>query len=562
MSIEVTSLTDLDTNDVSESLARQRQLLSEYNPDAKVIGGVIDELLLRSSALLDTVHRQNFDRLKNSQSLQAIREDPTLVDDDVLDSLASNYGVTRAAAASATGQITIVISSSADTVIAAGAKFTGANGRTYLSDLVYTARANGNDVIADNDRLISTLSDGTYAFTIDATAEETGEDGNISMFTSMVPETPPANYLAAYASSDFTGGADAETTDELIDRLQVGMSNRSIDTRQSIEATIRDYDGLANIVALSVIGYGDPEQIRYHTIFPVAIGSRIDGYLRTSGLVSTKTLTKTATLISKVGAEGTWQFSLTRDDAPGFYEISKVLLTTDVATEDTFEITQDTRGYDVTVDTGEDATNSTKIVPDVTSALEAAYSRYQTGVIQFVDDRTDATSLTVNVSTKDYAVYVSYLEGIEDAQDAVSARAVRSLSGDCLIKAAVPCFVTLTVTVNRRVDDPELDEDALKQAAVNAVNNVNFTGKLSASTVSAAVQNALVTQGATKSTVANVSIGSRLRKPNGSEVTGTTTTTLTIANDYANMVSARTVVFFTKLTDVTMTVVDVDAPEV
>jgi hypothetical protein len=387
-------------------------------------------------------------------------------------------------------------------------------------------------------------------------SEAVGSVYKLPLNTALVPPQVDVSVVRAYAASDFSGGTNTETITELNRRLQSGIVYKSLANRGCIEGLIRSlelsmFDGTT---AVSTVGFGDPEMIRYHSIFPVAFGGRADVYVRTQATPVDLQLTKTATYKGVNGSgQGVWQISLTRNDAPALYEVSRVTLPVNIdnLAVSSYAITSDIRNYDLSTGT----TAGTLFLPDVTTATEAAYSRYQTTTIQFVDTVTSTGGLTINVSTKEYSLIVSYMPGIADIQDALSDRTTRYPVGDCLVKAPVPCFMSLTINIGKRASDAAPVTADVQQAAADAVNSLGFSGRMPSSVVIAAVQQVLT--GSTA--VTSVTMQGRIRKPSGSIVNLSSTSVLDASTlDAAGMVSSRTVGFFLNASDVTVVVTNID----
>jgi hypothetical protein len=250
-------------------------------------------------------------------------------------------------------------------------------------------------------------------------------------------------------------------------------------------------------------------------------------------------ITKTAVLIAKAGAVGTWQFSLGRDDLPGFYEITKILLETADQTGSGFATTSVVRGTDV---------GSDLWVPTMPRALDGSFSRYQTAVVQFDDTVTDATSLVNNVSTKTYNIYARKQPKIKEVQEFWASPSRRPPGGDLLVRAAVPCVVTVTATFTYPAGNT-VSTSAVKAAIASAVNGDSFTGSLPASLISQAIHTAVPSALA----VTSLTMTGRLIKPNGAIVTSSSSTAITIADDFDNMVSGKTTAFFLSTSDITLT---------
>jgi hypothetical protein len=180
-------------------------------------------------------------------------------------------------------------------------------------------------------------------------------------------------------------------------------------------------------------------------------------------------------------------------------------------------------------------------------AIDAAFSRYQTGVCQFADTTTDATSLVVNTATATYSVHVTSQPAIKDVQDFWSSVDRRPPAGDMLIRAVIPCEVTVSAVFTYTAG-ASYDAAAVKAAIAAAVNSIDFTGSVPASLISQAIYASLpATVG-----VSSVSLTGRLLKPDGTVTSLSSSTALTITNDYANMVSGKTVAFFLQTTGITL----------
>jgi hypothetical protein len=364
--------------------------------------------------------------------------------------------------------------------------------------------------------------------------------------TTIVPQTPPASYLTSYATSDFTGGQAAELNADLLNRLQQGIAAKCLANSATSAALLRSVPAFASFLTISILGMGAPEQLRdKHSIIPVATGGRVDWYVRTQDQLQRLLLTKTATLVAQAGdGFGIWQFALGRNDAPGFYSINNIRPAgTDPATVISgFAVTSDVRGTDLT---------GTGFIPDVATAVEGAYSRYQTTVIQFKDTLTPTTTVPLG-TTGSYDLEARGMPLIGDIQDHVLTPAVRHRAMDCLVKAPIPCTVQLSLTVFRANGAPVPDTAGMVAALCAAVNAVGFTGQLYASDL----QDVAHAYTGGSSTSAIDMLG-RIQYPDLTVSWVRSREVLTIPNDAALMTSPRTVQFFAAPEDVAIGVVTV-----
>jgi hypothetical protein len=283
----------------------------------------------------------------------------------------------------------------------------------------------------------------------------------------------------------------------------------------------------------------------------VAAGGRLDVYLRSQGLPGTVRLEKTATLVDQLAAGGVWQFGVDKDEAPGFYDVDKIVRkgSDEVATAG-YEVSSDTRTLDLT------EADDTALVPDLETAEEAAYSPYQAGVIQFLDTDTDA-ALPVG-SKRDYVVVLRAMPLVGELQDFLAGRDVRPGAGDVLVRGAVPCDVRLTFKVLKRAGQADPDVAAMASALAEEVNLSGFPGQLSASTLQAVAHRFLVDGQATGS----MDLWGVIRRPDGTKRQLRSTDKIVVPDESDRMVSGRTVAFFLDPGDVSISIEVMDVPAV
>lgn len=538
MALEISDLSTLDSTSVAKNYDLVAERLQELYPDLDIKRSPYSDLVLQPGSILMTANEAQVDLYRRSSSLAEINVDTKLADTTLVDNVLSNYRITRKKASSAVGSVTIVLSAQTPTTIAKGATFKS-NGLTFTADAAYNARITEASVAGTNDKLLVQVNNG-WAFTIGVIASATGIASRLKKDTALVPDAPPAGFVTAYAENDFTGGTDVETNADLIKRLEAGGAVRAVSNRITNLGLITAQSAFSNILAISEVGYEDEDQLRYHSIFPIAFGGRVDMYVRTQELPQLKTLTKTATLVAKNGTVGTWQFSISADDTPGFYRVKKITQTTNTGS---YLPTIDTRGFNTSATT-------TKI--DITSALEATYSRYSTTNIQFDDTDTNASALTISVSTRSYKVYIEVMPLISELQTYVKGRDVGLSAGDILVKAPVPCFMSVSFNINKYSTDPTPDTNSIKTLVASAVNKSGFPGAFSASVISKTVHAALT---GTNMTISNIAMLGQIRRPDGTIALLSSDQILTVPSEPTKMVSSRTVGFILDPADIAITIV-------
>lgn len=536
MAIEIDDLKSLDNAKVLELLSQLTEQLQELNPSLDLRRGVFHDTVAYFQAILEAAIRTNLDRYLSARSLLQISQQPELADDEVVDHVLSNWGVTRRAGTPSEGLITVELSSPRIVSIPAGSLFQ-ANGFSYQTQQTYVSRISAESVVGDGDRLIRALSNGNFAFTVPVQSTETGPNTRLKSGELVTPVLTIPGYVTSYATSSFSVSTDTQTNRELVASLQTGIAVRTMSNRVTMQSLIRNNPQFETVVRQSIIGYGDSEMTRdQHSIFPISSGGRVDWYIRTSPRLSYRTLPVTATLLSKTTVDSQWQFSIPRDSFPGFYEIERVYGTSDSALNSGFEVLSQARGYDLT---------GPGFVPDIVNLAESAYSAYQTAIVVFRDDQTPTSSLTVG-QTREYLCDLSGLPLISEIQQFVNDRDTRSYAADALVKSPVPCFVSISFSVNQTAGSPEPPLDSARAAVVDFINSVPFTGRLDASLLIDVLHNVL----GTGISITNFHMVGRIRKPNGSMLYLQSKETLLVPHLPKEFVTGRTVQFFAEESDI------------
>lgn len=537
------TITNLDPAVVAQNEQFLVTFIQEQYPSMDLSEGrVLRNLLIRPAAQFYALNNLNIQLMQESQSILAIEANPLLADPALVDAVLSNYRITRNPGAAATGQITIVIQNLLTTQVSRGTVFT-ANGIDYINTQTYIGVTTQAAVVSDQQRLIVARNDGLYAFTIPVTATAVGTTANAKRGTGFTVSPTIAGLIDAFATADFSGGLNAQTNQDLINLFKLALSPQVFSGRANITSLL--VQAFPSLQATSIIGFGDEEMLRDRdNLFGVSTGGKADIYARTAAVPVGLTLTKTATLID-VAAQ-LWQFSLSRDDAPGFYTVDQVLPLNAGPDQGSYVITSETRGLDLT------STDDT-FVPQISNLTEGAYSRYQTAVVQFYTPDIDTTGMTANVTTRDFQVVVRAMPYISDMQAMAVDRGNRNPSADYLVRAPIPAFTTIAVAVLYTGNALVPDVAAIKQAVFNRVSGLNFTmGQLPSSVVYQAVMDVVDKAGVLVQ--APIDMQCSIRKPDGSYIYTRSGDSIIIPEMPADEVTSRTTIFYVGLNDITVTV--------
>ena len=542
MVYEITDLTQLTSADVDTLLDKITSEIAEENPTLDLKRGVFHDSVLYYHAVLETAIRENLNRYLSARSLQQIEVDPTIADATTVDDVLSNWGITRVAGTQAKGEVTIVVSKSTSVTIAEGAVFE-ANGISFVSDASYSSTSNSAGVATENDRLMTQMADGNWEFTIFVTAVDAGSIAKLTANTVIIPDSAVTNYVTSFVTSDFSGGVDTETNTELLNKLQDGLAVKAISNRVNMRALVRSLPQFLSTTNQSIVGYGDAEMLRdQHSIFPISYGGRVDWYIRGQASLQGVVLTKEATLISvDSDGNGTWQFSLLKDDVPGFYDVTRIYLpSADPVETGTFSISSDTRGLDLT---------GSGFIPDITTQAEGAFTAYQTAIIQFVDTVTDASTLSAG-DKQNYVTEIRSTPHIKELQDYMGGRDTRSYGSDLLIKAPVPCFVQVSCVINKSSGDSDPDIAGIKTTIASLINATGFIGRIDGSRILDAIHGYIQNE----LSVTDLDILGKIITPAGTITWLHDSSSIVVIDKPDDMVTAKTVQFFTSPDEISVDV--------
>lgn len=529
MALKVQQISELDPTLVLAAQDQLSQLIQEKYPEIELTRGVVHDIVLFLHAISGGINQTEINRVLESRSLLAIQSNPLLADPELVDHVLSNFLITRKIGTRARGNITIVVEGNATMVISSNSLYV-ANGLNFRTDVPITARPPGTNTSDPNDRVLEPRGDGSFEFVIPATAEDVGDQYNIRINTKLTPDPPPQRFVTAFSAADFVGGKSDETNTQLTQRMEAGIAAKVTAGRLNIASLLKSQAVFADMKHVSIIGYGDPEMERdQHWIFPVSGGGRIDIYCQMDTLPVTVAIRRAARLVEKRTGASVWQFTITRNDAPGFYEVAAVRRITDPTDIAGFEVISDVRNWDY----GDD-----DFRPDIKFIKEAAYTRYQTAIIQFVDNSTPVVGLTVG-DEAEYNVNILTQRSIGNVQDFLAGYDHRHLASDVLIKSAVPCFVSINFTIIKDSGESSPDLNAIRVAVAERVNNMNFPGAIYASQVLDAIHTHLVGSQA----VGPLDMHGLIRRPNGTDAVIRSSTILTIPNSPSTLVTPRTTAF-------------------
>ena len=440
---------------VAATQLRIAQFIAETYPAADLApGSVLSELLVKLSA---TVNNQVYNATDNfSQGGSILQAQASTVDtySPVIDNVASNYLVTRNAGSLSTGLVKVVVSSGGAKYLGDGIQFTQpSSGLLYTSTQAWTV----NSQPSSSELMLYAQQDGTFFFLLPITASAAGPQYQVQNGTVMtlVTETDIANVANITAYGNFTTGVAQETDKQMISRMEIGMTNKGMTSQDSILAALSAQ--YPSIKAISVVGAGDPEMTRdKQNAFGIATFGLGDVYMRSSNGLDTTSFVKSATKI----ADGQWSMTFDYRDVAGFYDIVSIQPNVS-GVSGTATITSQSFGTSYPPSEPSNLINNT---------TESRYTQYQSCAVVFAYVE---SPIVATLSTADFLVTVNFQPLVREAQAIVNDRSKRIAGADYLVKAAIPCYVSLMVSLQANTDQV-VPVDTIKQAIFDYINNLDF----------------------------------------------------------------------------------------
>jgi hypothetical protein len=499
-------------------------VLIEKNPSLDLSSGsALDGLMVENEAHLSAIHQSRLDQLANASSLAAIAANLTNVTDADVDTLVSNYGITRESATNASGPVRIIVTTPVPYQIPIGFGFTF-NNLTFQTVEGFRAYPPGSVgvTVNANSKLMTTRADGKFEFTIVIQAVATGVASQLAAGSVLVIQSPLAGMDQAIVASDFVGGADAETNQQLLDRAVVGLTAHVLAGPEHIQATLA---GQFPGATCAVVGVGSPLMVRDRAnLFGLSTGGKQDIYCRTSQTIRQKTITVNGTVIEVATKQVLLDIPYV--DGIGAYRVVAIRPIGTVGL-----------GGDLPTSATWSTYLATHYLPFITTPLDAAFSVNGKLQVVFTDSLGVGTYALNDI--RQYDIDILWMPTIQGVADFLTSDELRPASQDILVKAGVPCSVSCQATV--RVPATVLPPDlaTLKGEISRAISGLPVgTQSLSAFVIHRAVA-ATIPRG----DVVNTTMRGLIYCPSGVDLTLATSSELVIPTDPANLVGPSNTFF-------------------
>lgn len=429
-------------------------LIKEQNPDADLApGSVLSELITKLSATAQYSVRNEIATISQAASVKAALDSTEDTYNEVIDGLASNYDTYRNEGTRATGSIKVYVSDQKNYFLPSNLVFQQPNLLfNYVTTTEYTVSTDPGDL-----DLELKAEGSTYYFIVPVEAESVGVDSNVSTGTKFVLEntTQIPEFVDAEAYGTFTSGESKETDKELISRFKIGLATRNLISPYAIVATLKER--FTGFKAASVVGIGDPELKRAsNNIFGMTLPGKADVYVRTSSVVQTKVITVEGSLIVGGTYDGKWKIDLDSSVVPGMYRVLSIIQTKgDLLGTQNF----------ISVTYGQETDVNDKL-NDFTDDADARFTKYQTCSVIFEYPSVE--------STDTFDVTIAYQPYIDEIQSLFLDSDIRIPCADYLVKAVVPCSVSVYVKLVKKPGADDIPVSSIKQDIYTYINSLEM----------------------------------------------------------------------------------------
>lgn len=510
---------------LEETKTRIKGFIQEIDPTVDLApGSVLNELIVKLGSYVQNAIYNEIQDLKAQASIitASSYSDEEQVD-TIIDQIASNYNVTRLSETKSTGVVRVRVSQNKSYQLPTTFRlYQPSIDKYYVTTQAYSIQSEGGDI------QLKTEGDGTFYFLLPVEAEEAGTSSQLSQGTilTLSENQRLSQFVSAEANTAFTSGRNNETNTSLISRLQQGLSTKTLTTPVSIKARLQEL--YPSIKSVSVVGAGSDELRRSkHNLFGVDTLGMVDVYIRSTNAIEQAVLTKGPEAAPQTGRR---KVTLTAEDgAAGFYRVIGVYSNSG-STRVIHTITDITYGVSIP-----DSSYTNYIV----TSQEARFSTYQQVEIEF--------EVSESAVPTEVEVQVDYQPNIKEIQDLFLSEEERIPCADYLVKAVIPCFVTVDVKIQLAIGTT-VDTNKIREDIFDYINSISTGDSVNASDIVK-----ICHQYDIKRVNLPMILRGSIYQPNGILKSISSNDSLVIPSDTTNSVSTKTTQFFVSLSDINIT---------
>jgi hypothetical protein len=519
---------------IQNTLDRLTAFISQNYTDIEVgPGSVISELLLKVAASIHNEQYNLIEGLRQSSHISSVLAATEDTYSPIMDAVASNYNVSRDTGAYVTGKIKVTVSASNEYNLRQGFEFVQP-GLNLNYTLVKNTRVVGTKSLTTLNEVQLFSSNGMFYFILDVIAENVGPQYQVPSGTvfSLAPDGYLNKFVKAEAYGNFSSGKNVDTDKELVAKIKTSLGNSRLTSAAGIAKNFSEK--FPSFQYLSICGANDPEMLRSkQNVLGISTFGKADVYVRSSVGLELTHITKSATKI----AENTWRLQLFNIDVPGFYRIQSIIPTSKqinlggtllpTAVDYGFSIYPNYRNNEIAADT------------IAKSVSNARFTKYQTATVTF--NYSDPEKIAIG-QTASFELHISNQPHIAEMQDLLLSDENRLACADYLVKAVVPCMVSLNINlIKKRITDTyeSLNIQQLKKDIFTYVNTIPFGEELHASALIDICHNYDI-----RRVDLPISMEGVIICPDNSTITLEDSDVLAIPTDIARGVSPKTTAYF------------------
>ena len=395
-------------------------------------GTALYEIMIRQMAQFYLFVRSQVDLYGQTQSLNKIKQNPELASDTIVDAILSNFLISRRSGAAASGRVKVFVSLDAVYELPIGTQFTTDDGLVYVTDQSWTVESSVNT--NTNLKLYaSDTAESQFYFILPVVAIQPGSQYVIGDNIKMSIANRIPDYIGAITFGSFSGGIDIESTSSLIQRLPDALASRNLISPRAIKIGLAE--NFSNIISVGVAGMSSQSLHRGgDNIFGIKSGGFADIWVRTG----TSLVIKKVELIAQLSADSTtvvpgvnavYNVTIGNEVYYGHYFVTDIKPSVGREVLGSYVIGNQSKGKVV-------SPNRLK-TNDV-----AAYSMYGTTNVSFtVPLESGQTGWPLALPV---LVSIAGQEGISEIQSYISDPEIRPACVDYLVRAAIPCFISLS----------------------------------------------------------------------------------------------------------------------
>ena len=488
-------------------------------------GSVISELLLKLAATIQNEQYNLIDSLSQANTISAVNAATTDSYSEVVDKIASNYNTARSGGTKVKGKIRVTVASAGEYNFRQGFIFVQPSVNLHFLVTSDTLISPNPSAILGEVQLYT--DQGFYYFVLDVEAENAGSDYQLPSGTTF---TIPDNYyirdfVKAEAYGNFTSGTSPETDKQLLAKVKYNLGHTRFESAVGIANNFRNT--FTGFQSLSVCGANDAEMVRSkNNLLGISTFGKADIYVRSSLGLETKQVFKKGYLINQ--EQNLWQVTLANTDAPGFYYVQSIIpKVTNISLGGTLVIKETSFGY---------SPFYLQRNNEISSSEEARFTKYQTAVVKFTYEA------GTGVTEQDFELHTLGQPNILEMQDLLLLDDRRLACADYLVKAVVPCVVSVQLSlIKKNLTDTyaTLNLQQLKKDIFNYVNTIPFGEQLYASNIVKLCHNYNI-----KHVELPVRLAGQIIAPDGTLIEISSTDALTIPSRLASGVTAKTTGYF------------------